>query len=241
MKYSFYSDKGNYKLRNEDAFELHIATFNDKMRGMLAICDGVSTSDDGKYASRFVIAKLHNLFELWKSHSLDWRNEVYKIHEELYQQGRYQHKRYGTTLSLFYFEDDIYHILQVGDSRIYLYQDTLRQLSVDQTLAQQKYLNQTISTKQLYESNERHILTQCIGITRKLHPVEANGIWHSQDGVLLCSDGISNQLNLTMLNEHMRLFLNENSDEAKQLAEEALSLGEKDNLTAILFSRGAEV
>ena len=58
MKYSYYSDKGNHKKRNEDAFELHIATSANRMRGMIAVCDGVSTSDDGLYASRFVISKL---------------------------------------------------------------------------------------------------------------------------------------------------------------------------------------
>lgn len=241
MKYSYYSDKGNHKKRNEDAFELHIATSANRMRGMIAVCDGVSTSDDGLYASRFVISKLHELFERWKDQSLSWRYEVNKIHEELYEQGKCSHKRYGTTLSLFCFEDDSYHILQVGDSRIYLYQDTLRQLSVDQTLAQQKYNNQTISLEQLYESDERHILTQCIGITKRLSIVEDSGTWDKQDGVLVCSDGISNRLSISMLNEHMRLFLNEGSDEARQLGEEALALGEQDNLTAILYSRGDSV
>ena len=142
---------------------------------------------------------------------------------------------------MFCFEDDSYHILQVGDSRIYLYQDILRQLSVDQTLAQQKYNNQTISLEQLYESDERHILTQCIGITKRLSIVEDSGTWDKQDGVLVCSDGISNRLSISMLNEHMRLFLNEGSDEARQLGEEALALGEQDNLTAILYSRGDSV
>lgn len=238
MKYSYYSDKGNHKKRNEDAFEIHIATSANRMRGMIAICDGVSSSDDGKYASRFVVSRLHELFEQWKEHSLDWHHEVNKVHEELYEQGKHSHKRYGTTLSLFYFEDDNYHILQVGDSRIYLYQDTLKQLSIDQTLAQQKYINQTISLEQLYESNERHILTQCIGITKRLSIVEDSGIWHRQDGVLVCSDGISNLLSESMLSEHMRLFLSEGSDEARKLGEEALALGEHDNLSAILFSRG---
>ena len=88
MKYSYYSDKGNHKKRNEDAFELHIATCANRMRGMIAVCDGVSTSDDGLYASRFVISKLHELFERWKEYSLDWRHEVNKIHEELYEQLR---------------------------------------------------------------------------------------------------------------------------------------------------------
>ena len=59
--------------------------------------------------------------------------------------------------------------------------------------------------------------------------------------MLVCSDGISNQLSISMLNEHMRLFLNEGSDEARQLGEEALALGEQDNLTAILYSRGDSV
>lgn len=237
MKYSFYSDCGGFKKRNEDAYELHIAACGNQLRGMIAICDGVSTSDDGKYASRFVIAQLHHLFKS-RNHPVDWKNEVDHIHTELCKKGELHHKRYGTTLSLFYFDDDHYHFLQVGDSRIYLYQNSLFQLSVDQTLAQQKYHDQTISLEEYRQSNERHILTQCIGITKQLRPAEGSGKWQAADGVLVCSDGISNLLSLSMLNEHMKLFLQEGSDEAKYMAEEALALGERDNLSAILFSRG---
>lgn len=238
MKYSFYSDCGSVKKRNEDAYELHIAACGNRLRGMIAVCDGVSTADDGQYASHFVIERLHHLFKLWNQREIDWRKAVYHIHEDLRKEGAKRHKRFGTTLSLFYFDDDNYWFLQVGDSRIYLYQNTLFQLSVDQTLAQQKYQNQTISPEEYQRSNERHIITQCIGITRQLQPQEGSGKWQTADGVLVCSDGISNLLSLSMLNEHMKLFLQEGSDEAKYMAEEALALGERDNLSAILFSRG---
>lgn len=238
MRYSIYSNKGSRKQKNEDAYELHIASMKDRLRGMAAVCDGVSSCDDGKYAAHFVISRLHELFERWKCGSVDWRNEILHIHRDLYQKGIKERKRYGTTLSLFTFEDDAYHFVQIGDSRIYLYQRELRQLSVDQTLAQQKYCNHTISLEQLEESNERHILTQCIGITRQLQPIENSGQWHMEDGVLVCSDGISNLLSKSMLNEHMRLFLKSGSDEARYMAEEALALGEQDNLSALLFTRG---
>lgn len=237
MKYSFFSDAGNVKRRNEDAYELHIAAFGNKLCGMIAVCDGVSTSDDGKYASHFVIAQLHDLFQKRKQQTIDWKSEVIHIHEALYQKGANEAKRYGTTLSLFCFEDDEYQFLQVGDSRIYLYHDALVQLSVDQTLAQQKYHNQTISLEEYHQCDERHILTQCIGITKHLHLARGSGQWHKQDAVLVCSDGISNLLSLSMLNEHMKLFVNEGKDEAKYMAQEALALGERDNLSAVIFSR----
>ncbi|NBJ64603.1 serine/threonine-protein phosphatase [bacterium c-19] len=237
MIYSYYSDCGNFKKRNEDAYELHVAASSERMHGMLAVCDGVSTSDDGSYASRFVIAQLHELFAKRNNQAIDWKAEIYRIHDALCAAGLRRRKRYGTTLSLFYFEDDNYHFLQVGDSRIYLYRHSLYQLSIDQTLAQQKYQNQTISLEEYRRSDEHHILTQCIGITKQLQLAEGHGSWRTEDGVLVCSDGISNLLSLSMLNEHMKLFLAEGSDEAKKLAEEALAYGEKDNLTALMFSR----
>ena len=100
MIYSYYSDCGNFKKRNEDAYELHVAASGERMHGMLAVCDGVSTSDDGSYASRFVIAQLHELFAKRNNQAIDWKAEIYRIHDALCAAGLRRRKRYGTTLSV---------------------------------------------------------------------------------------------------------------------------------------------
>lgn len=238
MKYAGYSDKGVYKKRNEDAYIIRIASRGQSLRGLLAICDGVSSSDDGRFASTFIVKHLNSLFEEWKLAHMDWNRAILDLHEKLLQCGKKHHKRYGTTLSLFCFEDDEYQFLQIGDSRIYLYHNAIKQLSVDQTLAQQKYGSHTISLEEYYQSCERHILTQCIGITKQLEIAQTCGHWSLQDAVLICSDGISNQLSDKVLAVHMKAFLKHGCDEAKRLAEEAIALGEQDNVSALLFTRG---
>lgn len=236
MIYSYYSDCGNFKKRNEDAYELHVAASSERMHGMLAVCDGVSTSDDGSYASRFVIAQLHELFAKRNNQAIDWKAEIYRIHDALCAAGLRRRKRYGTTLSLFYFEDDNYHFCRSGTAVfICIGIPCINCRSIRHWHS--KYQNQTISLEEYRRSDEHHILTQCIGITKQLQLAEGHGSWRTEDGVLVCSDGISNLLSLSMLNEHMKLFLAEGSDEAKKLAEEALAYGEKDNLTALMFSR----
>ena len=70
MKHAFYSTAGRVKPINEDAALLRIASCAHHVRGMLAVCDGVSSLSDSAQASRFVIACLNELFEKWKMQSI---------------------------------------------------------------------------------------------------------------------------------------------------------------------------
>lgn len=241
MKYSIYSDAGNVKLENQDAYILRVAKKQEHILGMAAVCDGVSSVDDGAYASHFIIHGLERMFDEMKTAHVDIKAKLMKLHHELYAYGKRKHQTYGTTLSLFVFLDDAYQYAQVGDSRIYLYQKDLLQLTNDQTLAKQKFDAQTISLSEYRLSNERHILTQCIGISNQLQIVEGQGSWKSKDAILLCSDGIHNLISKRELTHTMKEFLHtENYDGAEALGELALALGEQDNMTALMFTRESQ-
>lgn len=241
MRYACYSGAGRVKLVNEDAILLRVASRGSKLRGMMAVCDGVSSLTQSAYASRFVIKCLNELFEKWKQQQIQPLQELTAIHKALYAQGKKDHNAYGTTCSLFLFEEDHYQLLQVGDSRIYLLQDDLTLLTVDQTLARMKYDQQTISLAEYCHSCERHVLTQCLGIHMPIQIEQRKGTWHQRDCVLLCSDGISNLVTEEVLRKYMkRLLYTSHHDSAKMLAEAAMIAGESDNLSAVMFSRYGE-
>ncbi len=239
MKYSFYSTAGRIKAVNEDALLLQVAICGSSVRGMVAVCDGVSSLSNSSRTSAFVIRQLHILFERWKKHSIQPQCELLKIHRQLYEKGQRDHRRYGTTCSLFLFEDDAYDIYHIGDSRIYLMQDKLSLLTVDQTLAQMKYDRRIISFAEYTHSDERHVLTQCLGISTPLQMVHFQGKWNESDAVFVCSDGISNALDEAILQEYVRRFLHaKQQGQAKAMAHKAMAKGERDNLSAVLFTRG---
>lgn len=241
MKYSIYSTAGTVKKENQDAYLLRVARKQEHVLGMAAICDGVSSVDDGAYASHFVVKSLETLFDQLKHHDVDISEEVMKIHQALIKQGKRKHVSYGTTCSLFLFYDDTYRYVQIGDSRIYLYTNTLQQLTSDQTLARQKYDMKTISLEEYHLSNERHVLTQCMGITKELHMVSGSGIWKEDHGILLCSDGLYNLVPHQELVHMMDAFLHEECVEpAKELAMIAMELGEQDNVSAMTYTRKGE-
>lgn len=238
MKYACYSNAGRVKAVNEDAILLRVAACEGKQRGMLAVCDGVSSLNQSAYASRFVVRCLNDWFERWKNQRIDPYQEFMKIHQALYDQGERKGNRYGTTCSLFLFEADHYQVLHVGDSRIYLWQDKLLQLSVDQTLAQWQYDRQMISLAKYRHSPQRHVLTQCMGVTMPIEVHCLQGTWRSDDAVLLCSDGISNLLSEAVLQKQLRRFLTtSHHDSAEELAKAAMAAGERDNVSAVMFSR----
>lgn len=237
MRYDVASDRGMIKKENQDAYFIRVAKRNAHEMGLLAVMDGVSSCDDGAYASRFVMKALNHLFEKMKEKDVDLCVEIMDIHRSLKSDAKKHKQMLGTTLSLIYYYDDDLHLIQVGDSRIYLYQDHLRQISVDQTLAQMKYDAKTISLEQFHASEERHILTQCMGISPHLQIQESRFSWIQKDALLLCSDGIYNTLRNEDLENHMRMFLKNETQIAQKLIDIALAQEEQDNMTAILFTR----
>lgn len=237
MRYDVASDRGLIKSQNQDAYLLRIANQRQHQIGLLAVMDGVSSCDDGAYASRFVRKALEQLFETLKKQKRDLCEEVMKIHSSLREDAKKHRQTLGTTLSLVYYDDDDLHLIQVGDSRIYLYQHQLKQISVDQTLARMKYDAKIISLQEYHASEEHHILTQCMGMSKQLHLQEERLSWQKKDALLLCSDGIFNQLRHDDLQNHVQMFLNNEPHIAQKLIDIALAQEEQDNMTALLYTR----
>ncbi len=237
MRYDVASDRGMIKKENQDAYFIRVAKRNAHEMGLLAVMDGVSSCDDGAYASRFVMKSLNHLFETMKEKDVDLCEEVMNIHQSLKSDAKKHKQMLGTTLSLIYYYDDNLHLLQVGDSRAYLFQDHLKQISIDQTLAQMKYDAKTISPEEFHAGEDRHILTQCMGISQHLQIQESHFSWSKKDALFLCSDGIYNTLRKEDLENHMHMFLKNEKRIAQKLIDIALAQEEQDNMTAILFTR----
>lgn len=240
MKYSVYSRKGRNRKENQDATLLCVRSYQERLMGMAAICDGVSCSSDGAIAAQFVIASLQHLFEKGQLHQRNLCEELNQIHHSLIAYGEKHHKQYGTTCSLIVFLEDEYRFVQIGDSRIYLNQNGFHQLSVDQTLAQAYYDAKLLTLQQFQASKDRHVLTQCMGMTPHLTLREERGRWKEEDGLFLCSDGIYHLVKEAQLHEAMTHFLeNSKEDQALWLVELAQFLGEQDDCSAIFYTRSS--
>lgn len=124
-------------------------------------------------------------------------------------------------------------IANVGDSRAYLLRDgALRQLTEDHSVAAELVRLGRIDVEQEGEHPGRHVLTRALGVDRDVAPDLVELEPRDGDRLLLCSDGLSNELgDPEML---ALLAVGEPSDAARALVAAANAHGGLDNITAVV-------
>ena len=139
----------------------------------------------------------------------------------------------ATTLTLFMGVWPIYYLVQVGDSRYYLFRDgALRQMSRDQTVAQDLVDQGVLTPEAATKTKLAHVLSSAIG-GDEAQPVVTRltsdwGITH-----LICSDGLTKHVSDARIAEVLR-DMTSAKQAAEQLLQEALDGGGSDNITIIV-------
>lgn len=145
--------------------------------------------------------------------------------------------RIGSTFAGLYINKGDADIVNIGDSRVYLFRDwELTQLSQDHTITQQM-INIGVLTKEAAATrSDRHKLTQHLGIfphEMVIEPYFTKTDVKTGDIFLLCSDGLTDMLSDINIKD---ILIGSASikTKAESLYAEALEKGGKDNITIIL-------
>ncbi len=139
----------------------------------------------------------------------------------------------ATTLTLWMGVWPWYYLLQVGDSRYYLYRNgQLTQVSRDQTLAQD-LVDQGVFTRAVGERSQfAHVLSSSIGGEKTMPVVtRLRSEWHIVH--LLCSDGLTKHVSDERIAERLGAMTSA-KQVCEQLLEDALAAGGTDNITLIV-------
>ncbi len=144
--------------------------------------------------------------------------------------------RMGSTVVALSLVDDDYTIAWVGDSRAYLWDGAnLLQLTRDHSHARDLLDRGMVSPEDVDRHPDRHALTQSIGVSSdmKLDIGEQRGNLSASQQILLCSDGLTDELTDT---EIAQLLSRHSSPQAQvdALVEAALDAGGRDNVTVIV-------
>lgn len=139
----------------------------------------------------------------------------------------------ATTLTLFMGVWPRYYVMQVGDSRYYLYhQGKLMQLSRDQTVAQELVDKGVLTRAAAERSQLSHVLSSAIGGDEALPVVtrldSAWGMVH-----LLCTDGLTKHVSDERIAEVLGTMTSA-KQACETLLQEALDAGGSDNITMII-------
>lgn len=124
-------------------------------------------------------------------------------------------------------------VANVGDSRGYLLRDgALRQLTEDHSVAAELVRMGRIEEQEEGEHPGRHVLTRALGVEEDVAPDVVELEPRAGDRLLLCSDGLSNELGESELRS--LLEVGEPSDAARALVAAANAHGGLDNITAVV-------
>jgi serine/threonine protein phosphatase PrpC len=129
--------------------------------------------------------------------------------------------------------DGNYEIAWVGDSRAYLWRDqTLSPLTRDHSYLEWLITNGQLSEQDARNHPQRNIVTQSVGLGDP-KPDVVRGRLHSGDKILLCSDGLNDELTD---DEIARLCAGHTDadDMVNALVDAALEHGGRDNVSVIV-------
>lgn len=169
------------QLKGDDFFEVKVM---DNIT-VAVVCDGVGSALQGAEAAKrvthFLVHSLKNRPKSW-SMEKSIKHFIENINRVLFLESmeEYEREELVTTLTLVVIEGDRLYGANVGDSRIYLHRDgTFTQLSNDHSMD---------------EKGMENILTSAMGLEESVEPYYFENNLQVKDRILLCSDGLYNEL-----------------------------------------------
>jgi protein phosphatase len=202
--------------------------------GLWAVADGMGGYQAGELASRITVEQLAE--DIY--HYIPLAKSIYRIHDKILSAARTDsaYESMGSTVVALKVDGSNYEIAWVGDSRAYLWDGRqLTRLTRDHSYVQSLVDAGTITAAEAEIHPERHAIIQALGAD-SIDSVEVetiNGTFQENDKILLCSDGLSNEL----ADEEIASILSQTGSEqsvAEQLIAAAEKNGGRDNISAIL-------
>lgn len=202
---TYHTVKGIHKTVNQDGLMIKTAKTVGGEVGFFVVCDGMGGLEAGELASSMVIEGLSDWFhqqlpELLQSEEfeehvcLHMENKIKHLNEELLQYGEKHQIQAGTTVTAVLLLNQKYYAFQVGDSRAYVVNHSLRQITTDQTLVARELARGVISKEEAITHPKRHVLLQCIGVQPIIDVDVSQGELTEDDFLLLCTDGFYHKL-----------------------------------------------
>lgn len=232
------TDIGRKRKINQD----FVYTTNEPLGNLpnvFIVADGMGGHNAGDYASKVtvetIVAEIEASFErnpikiLGKAIETANRLIYRKAHEDADLEGM------GTTVVAATCMGKYMHVVNVGDSRLYIVNDKeIKQITRDHSLVEEMVRMGGIPRAEARNHPDKNIITRAVGVSETVEPEFFAVELSEKDKVLICSDGLTNMLE----DEEIRVILNKTGDiedKAQELVRAANENGGKDNITVVII------
>ena len=224
-----------------------LPTENKRLAMFGLVADGVGGGRKGEEASRLAVASIvqyvaHTMRAYYTHDASDHTEFIQQLEEAAYtchakvrerSEGDPAYKGMATTLTMWIGAWPSSYLLQVGDSRCYVFrQGKLTQISRDQTMAQELVDQGVLNRTDAFNSRWAHVLSSSIGGQQTAPVVTRLPLAWDTVG-LLCSDGLTKHVSDDQIRDRLA-SLTSAKQACEDLLQDALDGGGTDNITVVL-------
>ncbi len=236
IKTAYLTDTGRKRELNEDyvyASEKPVGN----LPNLFIVADGMGGHNAGDYASDFtvktLVEEIENSFE--KNPTIIFQKAIGVANQKLREiaSNDLSKRGMGTTVVAATCMGKYLQVANVGDSRLYVVNDTIKQITTDHSYVEEMIRRGSLQRENARSNPNKNIITRAVGakndIQADIYVVELQ----PGDLLLMCSDGLSNMLE----DEEMRMIIKRQRDiveMAEELVKAANENGGKDNISVIL-------
>ena len=232
------TDKGRKRSMNQDVFFV-----SDTSVGILPnlyiVADGMGGQNAGDIAARFCVERFTELIRFSKERTPIQAIEkaIRQTNEDLIAKAKNARDLdgMGTTFVTATLEaDNVLLVSNIGDSRLYLINERITQITQDHSLVAEMVRNGESRREEARFHPNKNVVLRALSTQGVVSPDFFRVTVHSGDFVLLCSDGLSD-----MVEESEILKLVSEYDEVEDIADRLVDManenGGKDNITLVLL------
>ncbi|MBO5077546.1 MAG: protein phosphatase 2C domain-containing protein [Clostridia bacterium] len=182
--YGFYTDVGG-RGNNEDSY----LAIESGGAYLFVVADGLGGHEAGEVASGILVDELRSAF-MKTPYSFDLEQSIIKANDLIMAEQEKTGKKMKTTATAAYIFGGRTYVANVGDSRLYLFNDyKVVFTTVDHSVAQMAVQAGEITPDQIRSHPDRNILTRALGSNSKLKVDTYTVDNNTYDRLLVCSDG----------------------------------------------------
>ncbi|WP_071461171.1 Stp1/IreP family PP2C-type Ser/Thr phosphatase [Bacillus massilinigeriensis] len=247
MEAVFLTDKGRIRIHNEDNGGIF---FNQAGQNLAIVADGMGGHRAGDVASEMTVKSLKDAWESVEvietaEDAEKWLKETtLAINKNLFEHSKKnaECEGMGTTVVAAIATELFSCIVNIGDSRCYLLNESgFKQVTEDHSLVNELVRSGQISKEDAEHHPRKNVLLRALGTEETVEMDIRTIMFEEGDILLLCSDGLSNKVSLTEMEEIMRSEATL-KDKASEFVTRANQYGGEDNITLaiVLYKESSE-
>lgn len=210
-----------------------------KLPNLYLVADGMGGHKAGGFASKYAVETIVEEVNSNKD------EEVFSVLYQAIIEANYKIRRkaaedesmagMGTTLVAATVMGDVLRVANVGDSRLYVVNEEIKQITIDHSLVEEMVRMGGLDREQARNHENKNIITRAIGAQPSVNPDFFEVNLKKGDRIFMCTDGVSNMLT----DEEILNILNEDGTEEEKIEKivaVANEHGGRDNMGIILVS-----